>query len=125
MIMAGLQVGSVASPSPTSRHPRRLRAMPTCSAIRPSPSGNSIDPLGIIDQYSADALRFSLMQITSACTDVYVYLDKFDIGRNFGTKTPERRALHEHARPGPRSTWRHRPRRPPCLDPALLGDDAT
>jgi valyl-tRNA synthetase len=48
--------------------------------------GNSIDPLDIISQYSADSLRFSLMLITSAGMDVQVNMEKFEIGRNFGTK---------------------------------------
>jgi len=48
--------------------------------------GNSIDPLTIIDEFSADALRFSLMMITATGQDVYVSNDKFEIGRNFGTK---------------------------------------
>ena len=48
--------------------------------------GNSIDPLTIIDQFSADALRFSLMMITATGQDVFLSNDKFEIGRNFGTK---------------------------------------
>jgi valyl-tRNA synthetase len=48
--------------------------------------GNSIDPLTVIDKYSADALRFSLMMITATGQDVYLSDDKFEIGRNFGTK---------------------------------------
>ena len=48
--------------------------------------GNSIDPLTIIDEYSADALRFSLMMITATGQDVFLSNDKFEIGRNFGTK---------------------------------------
>jgi valyl-tRNA synthetase len=48
--------------------------------------GNSIDPLTIIEQYSADALRFSLIQITATGQDVFLSSDKFEIGRNFGTK---------------------------------------
>jgi len=48
--------------------------------------GNSIDPLDIIDQYSADALRFSLLMLTATGQDVYVSTEKFEVGRNFGTK---------------------------------------
>lgn len=48
--------------------------------------GNSIDPLSIIEEFSADALRFSLMMITATGQDVYVSNEKFEIGRNFGTK---------------------------------------
>ncbi|MGA1531408.1 MAG: valine--tRNA ligase, partial [Kiritimatiellia bacterium] len=48
--------------------------------------GNSIDPLEIINDYSADALRFSLIMLTATGQDVYISKDKFEIGRNFGTK---------------------------------------
>ncbi|HMP73044.1 MAG TPA: valine--tRNA ligase [Kiritimatiellia bacterium] len=48
--------------------------------------GNSLDPLEIIDEYSADALRFSLIMLTATGQDVYVSKEKFEIGRNFGTK---------------------------------------
>ena len=48
--------------------------------------GNSIDPLDVIEKYSADSLRFTMMQITSTGMDVYVNMDKFEIGRNFATK---------------------------------------
>jgi valyl-tRNA synthetase len=48
--------------------------------------GNSIDPLDIINEYSADALRFSLIMLTATGQDVYVSKEKFEVGRNFGTK---------------------------------------
>ena len=48
--------------------------------------GNSLDPLEIIGKYSADALRFTLMQTTSPGIDVFISMDKFELGRNFGTK---------------------------------------
>ncbi|MFL2859777.1 MAG: valine--tRNA ligase [Pontiellaceae bacterium] len=48
--------------------------------------GNSIDPLDIINMYSSDALRFSLLMITSTGQDVYINNEKFEIGRNFMTK---------------------------------------
>ncbi len=48
--------------------------------------GNSLDPLEIIDAYSADALRFSLALITSLECDTKVDKSKFEIGRNFATK---------------------------------------
>ncbi len=48
--------------------------------------GNSIDPLDIINEFSADALRFSLLMLTATGQDVYVSKDKFEVGRNFGTK---------------------------------------
>jgi valyl-tRNA synthetase len=48
--------------------------------------GNSIDPLAVIDSFSADALRFSLMMVTATGQDVFLSNDKFEIGRNFLTK---------------------------------------
>ena len=48
--------------------------------------GNSLDPLELINQYSADALRFSIALITSLECDSKVSKEKFEIGRNFTTK---------------------------------------
>ena len=48
--------------------------------------GNSLDPLELIDMYSADALRFSIALITSLECDTKVNKEKFEIGRNFATK---------------------------------------
>lgn len=48
--------------------------------------GNSIDPLDIIEEFSADALRFSLMMLTATGQDVYISSEKFEVGRNFATK---------------------------------------
>ncbi len=48
--------------------------------------GNSLDPLELIEAYSADALRFSIALITSLECDTKVNKEKFEIGRNFCTK---------------------------------------
>ncbi len=48
--------------------------------------GNSLDPLELIEMYSADALRFSIALITSLECDTKVNKEKFEIGRNFCTK---------------------------------------
>ncbi|EKD26641.1 MAG: hypothetical protein ACD_79C01082G0001, partial [uncultured bacterium] len=48
--------------------------------------GNVIDPLKIIEEYGADALRFSLMIIASRGNDIYLSDKKFETGRNFATK---------------------------------------
>lgn len=49
--------------------------------------GNTIDPVGIIDKYGCDALRFTL---TSLCTyggqDIKVSDERFEYGRNFANK---------------------------------------
>ena len=46
--------------------------------------GNAIDPLEIIQEYGADALRFSL--IFNSGQDIYISKEKFEIGRNFANK---------------------------------------
>jgi valyl-tRNA synthetase len=48
--------------------------------------GNAIDPLEIVSQFGADALRFSLINITAQGADVFLSKDTFDIGRNFANK---------------------------------------
>ena len=86
--------------------------------------GNSIDPLDIIGKYSADSLRFSLMQITAPGVDLYVNTDKFEIGRNFGTKIwNAARFMSMHAEKTPDIDWRDIATSGIKLDPALLKDD--
>lgn len=46
--------------------------------------GNAIDPLEIIEEYGADALRFSL--IINSGEDLRISREKFEIGRNFANK---------------------------------------
>ena len=48
--------------------------------------GNTIDPIEIIDQYGADALRFSIISITAVGQDVFLSKDRFESGRNFANK---------------------------------------
>ncbi len=48
--------------------------------------GNAVDPIQIIDEYGADALRFALISITAEGQDVYCSKDKFEFGRNFANK---------------------------------------
>ena len=48
--------------------------------------GNVIDPLEIINEYGSDALRFSIMSLTSAGQDVNLSKNKFEYGRNFANK---------------------------------------
>ncbi|MDD3626780.1 MAG: valine--tRNA ligase, partial [bacterium] len=48
--------------------------------------GNGIDPLEMIDEYGADAVRFSLMMLTSSGQDIYLSENKFKMGRNFANK---------------------------------------
>lgn len=46
--------------------------------------GNALDPLEIINEYGADALRFSL--IMNSGQDLFISKEKFEIGRNFANK---------------------------------------
>ncbi|MBI5873019.1 MAG: valine--tRNA ligase [Candidatus Omnitrophica bacterium] len=48
--------------------------------------GNSIDPLDIIAQYGADALRFSLIAIAASGSDIFLSTERFQQGRNFANK---------------------------------------
>jgi valyl-tRNA synthetase len=48
--------------------------------------GNIIDPLEIINEYGADALRFSIISITTVGQDVFLSQEKFEMGRNFANK---------------------------------------
>ena len=48
--------------------------------------GNIIDPLDIIEEFGADALRFSIISITAVGQDVFLSRDKFESGRNFANK---------------------------------------
>lgn len=48
--------------------------------------GNIIDPLDIIDEFGADALRFSIISITAVGQDVFLSKEKFQSGRNFANK---------------------------------------
>jgi len=48
--------------------------------------GNGIDPIEMIEKYSADAVRFSLMALTSEGQDINLAESKFEMGRNFSNK---------------------------------------
>jgi valyl-tRNA synthetase len=48
--------------------------------------GNGIDPLEMIEQYSADAMRFTLIMLSSECQDINLGKRSFEIGRNFSNK---------------------------------------
>jgi len=48
--------------------------------------GNSIDPLEVIDEYGADALRFSLIAIAASGSDIFLSRERFEQGRNFANK---------------------------------------
>ncbi len=48
--------------------------------------GNSIDPLHVIDEFSADALRFSLVTLNATGQDVRIGENDFEMGRNYSTK---------------------------------------
>ncbi|MFN2418382.1 MAG: valine--tRNA ligase [Candidatus Limnocylindria bacterium] len=48
--------------------------------------GNSIDPLGLVDEIGADALRFALVSGSSPGSDMRLTAAKLDGGRNFTNK---------------------------------------
>ena len=48
--------------------------------------GNSPDPLDVIEQYGADALRFTIAYLSPLGQDVLFSSEKCDLGRNFANK---------------------------------------
>jgi len=48
--------------------------------------GNGIDPIEMIDSYGADAVRLSLIMLTTEGQDVRLSESKFEMGRNFANK---------------------------------------
>ncbi|GJQ58074.1 MAG: valine--tRNA ligase [Candidatus Scalindua sp. AMX11] len=48
--------------------------------------GNGIDPLLMIDQYGADAIRISIIMLTVEGQDIKLHENRFEMGRNFINK---------------------------------------
>ena len=48
--------------------------------------GNGIDPLDMIEEYSADAVRFTLIMLSSEGQDINLGRKSFEMGRNFSNK---------------------------------------
>ena len=48
--------------------------------------GNGIDPIEMIEKYSADAVRFSLVMLTVEGQDLKLSASRFEMGRNFCNK---------------------------------------
>ncbi|MCI5836447.1 MAG: valine--tRNA ligase [Veillonellaceae bacterium] len=48
--------------------------------------GNGIDPLEVIEQYGADALRFTLMTGNTPGNDMRFYMERVEANRNFANK---------------------------------------
>ncbi len=48
--------------------------------------GNGIDPLEIVEQYGADALRFTLATGNAPGNDMRFYIERVEAGRNFANK---------------------------------------
>ncbi|KAA3616193.1 MAG: valine--tRNA ligase [Calditrichaeota bacterium] len=48
--------------------------------------GNGIDPLEMIEKYSADAVRYTLLSLSSEGQDIFLGKKDFEIGRNFTNK---------------------------------------
>jgi valyl-tRNA synthetase len=48
--------------------------------------GNSPDPLDVIKEYGADALRFTMIRLTPVGNDIFFSNDKCEIGRSFANK---------------------------------------
>jgi valyl-tRNA synthetase len=48
--------------------------------------GNGIDPIEVIEEYSADALRFTLVDLSAEGQDIHLGKRHFEQGRNFSNK---------------------------------------
>ncbi|MCD6578084.1 valine--tRNA ligase [bacterium] len=48
--------------------------------------GNGIDPIEMVDRYGVDAVRFSLINLTTFGQDINLSENKFEMGRNFANK---------------------------------------
>ena len=79
--------------------------------------GNVVDPLETIDDFGADALRFSLINGTAAGNDLKLGREKIENGRNFANKLWNATRYVLGARPA--TIPADAPRRAP--DPAHLG----
>lgn len=78
--------------------------------------GNGIDPIDVIDKFSADALRFTLVDLSAEGQDIHLAEKHFEIGRNFSNKVWNAFRL----------LWMHRANvpeaRPELPDPKLIND---
>ena len=57
--------------------------------------GNTVDPLGLIDQYGADALRFTLTAMESQGRDIKLDEKRVEGYRNFAGSIPVVRPIHQ------------------------------
>ncbi|MBX7150630.1 valine--tRNA ligase [bacterium] len=48
--------------------------------------GDGIDPIDVIEKYSADALRFTLVDLSAEGQDIHLAERQFELGRNFSNK---------------------------------------
>ena len=80
--------------------------------------GNVVDPLGVIEQYGTDALRYALISGTSPGNDQRITDDRLEAGRNFANKLwNAARLVRSLAGPGADLEL------PPAGDPRLRRED--
>jgi len=98
MIMAGMEVmGEIPAPNGSKREKTEeivpFKDVYFTSIIRDMKGrkmskslGNSPDPLDVIDEYGADALRFTILYLAPLGQDVLYANEKCELGRNFANK---------------------------------------
>jgi valyl-tRNA synthetase len=93
MIMAGLRFGPTFTGSTAPRDNVPFRDVYFTSIIRDDRGrkmskslGNSPEPLDLIAEFGADAVRFTILYLSPLGQDVYYSREKNELGRNFANK---------------------------------------
>jgi valyl-tRNA synthetase len=93
MIMAGLKFGPTFTGSTVPRNNIPFRRVYFTSIVRDEKGrkmskslGNSPEPLDLIKEYGADAVRFTTLYLAPLGQDIFYSAEKNEIGRNFANK---------------------------------------
>jgi valyl-tRNA synthetase len=93
MIMAGLKFGPSFTGSNTLQDNVPFRSVYFTSLVRDDKGrkmskslGNSPEPLDLISEYGADAVRFTILYLAPLGQDIFYSSEKNELGRNFANK---------------------------------------
>ena len=62
----------------------------------PNHSGNGIDPIDVVKEYGADAMKFTLCYLAAQGQDILIDFDSFKLGSRFANKGMERNPVPSH-----------------------------